>query len=268
MHATRLATSALLGMTALLAGCTDSTSASAGRPMSVSFATGSASPAATMSISPSGASRSITATSGANTLVISKAQVVVARMELARAGASCTSTSAAGDDQSDEHQCAELTLAPSLVDLPVDATIASPLQINIPAGTYSALEAKIRPVRGDADHGKGSAAFLTAHPEFAGVTVRVEGTYNGKAFVYTGAPRAEFETVFNPPIVVDAAPANVTVQVDLATWFKDASGALIDPSSTNADAMATIANNIRRSFRAFHDDDRNGKDDAGEHHGG
>lgn len=264
----RLAALALTTTAALaLAGCSDATSAAAGRPVSVSFATGVA-PAAAAVLIPAGQSRSVTATSGANTLVIDTAQVVVARMELQRAGASCTSAAAAGDDDADQHSCAELTLAPSIVNLPVDASITSPLQISIPAGTYSALEAKIRPVRADADHGKGSAAFLTAHPEFAGVTVRVTGTYNGRPFTYTGAPRAEFETSFNPPVVVDTAHVNITVHVDLATWFKDANGGLIDPATTNADAMAAIVNNIRRSFRAFHDDDRNDKDDASEHHGG
>jgi hypothetical protein len=262
-----LATSALLGATTLLAACADSTNPAAGRPVSISFSTAATTGGATLSRIDAGPARSVTATSGANTIVIDKAQVVVARMELAQAGASCASSAAAGDDEGDEHQCAELTLAPSVVDLPVDATMTSPMQITVPAGTYRALEARIRPIRADADHGKGSAAFLAAHPELAGVSVRVEGSYNGKAFVYTGAPRAEFETAFDPPIVVDAAPVNVTVHVDIASWFKDASGAMIDPSSTNAVDVATIASNIRRSFRAFHDDDRNDHDDAGEHHG-
>jgi hypothetical protein len=268
MRINHLASSALLGATMTLAGCSDSTSAAAGRPATISFST-AATAGTSASLSPFGSPlRSVTATSGGNTIVITKAQIVVARMELERSGASCGSDAAAGDDEHDEATCAEMTVAPSIVDLPVDATITSPIQVAIPAGTYRALEAKIRPVRADSDHGSGSSAFLTAHPEFAGVTVRVEGTYNGTPFVYTGAPRAEFETVFNPPIVVDASPVNVTVHVDLATWFKDANGALVNPASTNAMDQATIAYSISRSFRAFHDDDRNDRDDAGEHHGG
>lgn len=266
MRINTLATAALLGSTTMLGACADSTNATAGRPVSVSFSTAAASGAAA-SLSPAGmgASRSLTATSGANTIVITKAQVVVARMELERTGASCTSSAAAGDDEGDEHDCAELTLAPSLVDLPVDAALTTPLQIAIPAGTYRALEAKIRPLRTDSDKGKGSAAFLTAHPELAGVSVRVEGTYNGNPFVYKGTARAEFETEFNPPLVVDAAPVNVTVHVDLTNWFKSATGTLIDPMSTNSLDMATIASNIRRSFKAYHDDDRNDRDDRDDH---
>ena len=262
-----IGTTALLGATTALSACSDSTGAAAGRPVSISFSTNAAT-GASASLSPEsqGVLRSVTATSGSNTIVITKAQIVVARMELERVGASCVSSMAAGDDDADDHECAELTLAPAIVDLPVDASIATPLQISIPVGTYKALEAKIRPVKSSEDHGKASTAFLTAHPEFANVTVRVEGTYNGKAFVYTGAPRAEFETEFNPPLVVDAKPVNLTVHVDLATWFRNSAGALIDPASVDALDMQTILQNIRRSFRAYHDDDKNDRDDAVEHH--
>ncbi|MDB4898193.1 MAG: hypothetical protein JWN53_1, partial [Gemmatimonadetes bacterium] len=87
--------------------------------------------------------------------------------------------------------------------------------------------------------------------------------FNGTAFTYKGAPRAEFERAFNPPLVVDATPLNVTVGVDLDTWFKSSSGALIDPSTANAGGAnaGVVAENIKRSFRAFRDDDRNGHDD-------
>lgn len=262
-----LATSALLGATVALSACSDSTSAAAGRPVSISFSTSATGGAvASLASSVGGALRSLSTTSGSNTIVINKAQVVVARMELATTGASCTSTAAAGDDQDDEHDCPELTLAPSIVNLPVDSSLASPIQLSIPKGTYRALEAKIRAIRPDSDQGKASNAFLAANPTFNGVTVRVEGTYNGKAFVYTGAPRAEFETQFNPPITVDTGAVNVTVHVDMGSWFKDMTGALIDPSSTNPMDIATINNNIRRSFRAYRDDNRNDHDDAGEHH--
>ena len=41
---------------------------------------------------------------------------------------------------------------------------------------------------------------------------------------------------------------------------------LADPASVDALDMQTILQNIRRSFHAFHDDDKNDHDDAGEHH--
>jgi hypothetical protein len=50
--------------------------------------------------------------------------------------------------------------------------------------------------------------------------------------------------------------------VDIGSWFKDASGAVIDP--TNAANARAIERNIERSARVFEDDDHDGVDDHGE----
>ncbi|MFL5608109.1 MAG: hypothetical protein ACJ8AD_16780 [Gemmatimonadaceae bacterium] len=141
--------------------------------------------------------RDLSLTTGADALVITRAQLVVARMELQRLGAICTSDAPMGDDDVDENECAELELAPTVVDLPVNGTAVSILNASVPAGSYSALEAKIRLLRSDSEHGRSSSAFLTAHPELNGVSVVVEGTFNGSKFTYQGAPRVEFERTFN-----------------------------------------------------------------------
>ncbi len=267
-------TLASLCIGATLAACADSTSpGAAGRqPMAISFSSGPASGASASRTGVAGSLRSITATSGADAIVITKVQLVFARLELQKAGASCTSTSDAGDDEHvNENDCAELELAPSVVDVPVNGTVATALNVTVPAGTYSALEAKIRPVVTNKEHdGAGTSAFLVAHPEFAGVSVRVEGTFNGKAFTYTGTPRAELETVFNPALGVTDGGASITVHVDIASWFTTSSGALVDPATANAGGANEnlVAANIRQSFHAFRDDDHNGVDDRGEHGGG
>jgi hypothetical protein len=264
--------SILSGLTIIVAAgtlaCSDSTSPAAGRPVSVSFSTAASSAAAPARIATLGASRDVAAAPATDALVITKVQLVVARMELKRSGATCGGVVATGDDEVDEHECPELQVAPSVVEVPVNGTVVSPFTVNIPAGSYSALEAKIRPVRADNDHGAGSTTFLTAHPELNGVSVVVEGTFNGTAFTYKGAPRAEFEREFNPPLVVDDKPLNVTVNLDLASWFKTQSGTAIDPSTANTGGAnaAIVAENIRRSFRAFRDNDRDGHDD--DDHGG
>ena len=67
------------------------------------------------------------------------------------------------------------------------------LTLQLPAGTYRALEAKISPV---ATSDAGGAAFLSAHPEFANASVRVEGTFDGTPFVYSGSPNASLELGF------------------------------------------------------------------------
>ena len=265
MQFNTFATLAIVAVSGALA-CADNTAPAAGRPISVSFSTAPASGASFARTAAPGASLDLTSTVGTDVLVITKVQLVVARIELQQSGATCASTTASGDDEGDqrhESECAELQVAPSIVNLPVNGTVVSALDISIPPGTYSALEAKIRPLRNDSDHGQGSSAFLTAHPELNGVSVVVEGTFNGTPFTYKGAARSELERRFDPPLVIDASPLNITVNVDLASWFRSQSGGLIDPSTANAGGAnaATVADNIKRSFRAFRDDDHNGQDD-------
>jgi hypothetical protein len=228
--------------------------------VSLSFSTA---PAGGASLSSSAAASTAPA---ADALTFTSAKILVARMELQSAGATCTSQNVSGDDDHlNEQECAELQVGPTIVDLPLTAGTVQVLGGNIPAGTYSALEAKIRPIRAQGDKGKASAAFLTANPGWEGKSVIVTGTFtsNGvaKPFTYEGAPRAEFETTFPHPIAVGAAtdPVNLTVQVDVAKWFVDKSGATLDP--TVPANQATIAQNIRQSFRAFRDNNRDGRDD-------
>jgi hypothetical protein len=179
---------------------------------------------------------------------------VLARIELARADSANCTTEGSGTD------CEELRADPELVDLPVDQTVVTSLIAPVAPGTYTSFEGKVRLVQsGDV----GGAAFLTAHPEFAAATVRVEGTFNGVPFVYTGSAEAELELTFSPPLVVDSTGMNITVNVDLSTWFLDGSGALVDPTTANAGGpnASLVDHNIHRSFEAFEDDNRDGHED-------
>jgi hypothetical protein len=250
-----LAVSAITLASVALVACSDSTKPAGGRPVSLSFSTA---PTAGATFS-----RSADVTPApATDVAITSAKILVARMELQSVGASCTSENAAGDDDlQNEQECAELQVGPTIVTLPLTAGTIEVLGGSIPAGTYSALEAKIRPIRAQGDHGKASSAFLTANPTWEGKSVIVTGTYKGAPFTYEGTPRAEFETTFPNPIAIGAAtdPVNLTVQVDVAKWFVDNSGAALDP--TLPANQATIAQNIRQSFRAFRDNDHDGRDD-------
>jgi hypothetical protein len=250
-----------------MAACSDSTAPAARHLVSVSFATSTtSSPTASRIADPSASTSEAAA---ADNLVITKAQLVFARMELVKAGATCTTETAAGDDEvgDDGHECAELELAPSLVELPVNGTVASTLDVTVPEGSYSSLEAKLRPIRTSGDHGRASSAFLAAHPEASGVSVLVDGTFNGVPFSYRGDVSVGIEQGFSPPLAVTTAPINLTVNVDLATWFRTRTGTAIDPATANAGgANATlVADNIKRSFHAFRDDDRDGHDDGEGH---
>ena len=248
---------------ALTACSSDSTNPGGVTPgaVSLSFATtGSTTTSASISSNPSGVLALAAAT---DSLVITKAQVVLARLELQRSGATCVSTESAGDDdKTDNSSCAELELAPSIVSLSVSGGVTQALNSSIPSGTYTAFEAKIRAVEAKKT---ASTAFLTAHPEFAGASVRVEGTFNGKAFTYTGAPKAELEGLFSPALVADSTGANITINVDLTNWFRTSSGTLVDPATANAGGAnaSLVSSNIARSFKAFRDDNHDGRDDRG-----
>ncbi|MDQ2665726.1 MAG: hypothetical protein M3Z05_06920 [Gemmatimonadota bacterium] len=264
MRTNYLVSAGALALAAALSACSsDSTSPGSATPgtVALSFATTGASTTSRSIGTPGAGVFALTAAT--DSLVITKAQVVLARLELQRAGATCASTETAGDDEKqDDNSCAELELAPSIVNLSVNGGVTQALNSTIPTGTYSAFEAKIRVVEA---RKTASTAFLTAHPEMAGASVRVEGTFNGKAFTYTGAPKAEIEGLFNPALVADSTGANITINVDLTNWFRTSGGSLVDPATANAGgANATlVSSNIARSFKAFRDDDRDGRDDRG-----
>jgi hypothetical protein len=161
-------------------------------------------------------------------------------------------------------ECEELRADPSLVDLPTDNTIVTTLLVtSVPAGTYTDFEAKVHVVQST---DLGGAAFLAAHPTFAGVSVHAEGTFNGNHFTYDGTANAKLEVEFATPLVVDASGMNITVNVDLGSWFVDGTGALIDPTTANMGGAneALVVQNIHQSFDAFEDDNHDGKDDSTE----
>lgn len=243
----------------LVACSADSTSPSnsAAGSVSLSFA---ATGANTSSSSLSGGTFSgalVSSSASSDVLVITKAELVLAELELQRAGGSCADTTSSSSDS-----CEELELAPTKIDLAVNGNVISALTVPVPPGSYSALEAKITL----ADTGRsGGAALIAANPQLRGASVHVEGTFNGQAFVYTGTTRAQIESRFEPPLVADGSGINVTVSVDLTNWFKTSAGALIDPSTANAGGpnAELVSTNIARSFIAFRDDDRDGRDDSG-----
>jgi hypothetical protein len=220
-----------------------STSSPNSRPVSVSFSSQSA---ATVGA----ALGDVTVTAGTNTLVITKAQVVIRRIKLEQAvTATCADDDSTGDD------CAETSIGPVLVDLPLTTTTVSSISASIPDGTYRKIDFRIHKPGGDAN----DLAFVAANPTFANISIRVEGTFNGTAFVFTSALSEKEELEFNPPIVVDATNKNITVQIDLSTWFKSGT-TVINPTTANVGQVNEnlVRANIRASLRVLEDDDKNG----------
>jgi hypothetical protein len=190
---------------------------------------------------------------GGTTLIITKVELVVREIELERAdGAGCTS----GEDDA----CEEFEFGPVLVNLPLTPGAAQALDAEIPPGTYSEIEFEIhKPDDGD----PADQLFLQQHPDFAGISIRVTGTYDGVPFIHTTELDVEQELDLVPPLVVtEGTSTNITIFVDVSTWYL-VNGALVDPATANKDGAneSAVNNNIKDSFRAFEDPDGTGSDD-------
>ena len=104
--------------------------------------------------------------------------------------------------------------------------------VAVDTGTYDEVRFKIHKPRSDSGNPE-DAQFLAQHPEFEKVSIRVVGSFNGAPFVYTTDLNVQQQMEFDPPLVVADSVTNVdvTIRVDLANWFRDAGGNLVDPAT-------------------------------------
>ena len=216
------------------------TTAPGTRPLSLSVTSRSTAPT-------TGPSTSIVVGSGAAGITITAAQMTLGEIELSPSG-SCgaeTNEADAAGPANDNHEdsCEELDAGPVTVDLPVDGTTKAMLHVTVPTGTYEGLQAELLNVQ---------VVFTDA---------------SGAKHTFTSNAEAKLEMRFSAPLTVAAGGTlNVTVDIDVSSWFKDASGAVLDPTNpANADA---INDNIRKSFHAFDDENQDGVDDHEEGTGG
>ena len=214
-------------------------------------------------------------TDGTNTLDIMYVGVVLREIELERVeGLDCDlfdddefgdDHSEGGDSDEGEHDddCEEFETGPFLLEPALDGSVEHIASIEIPEGFYNELEFDIHKVSDEED-----IDFIAAHPEFEGISIRVDGTFNGVSFVFTQDLDEEQEIEFDTPIEIsaNAGPANITLHLDLATWFVTDLGDLVDPATANSggDNEGLVERNIKHSIDVFEDDDRDGHDD--DHH--
>ena len=105
---------------------------------------------------------------------------------------------------------------------------------------------------------------MLANPTMEGKSIAVEGTYNGDPFSYETDLNEEQEFDLIPNLVIgeDAPATNITIRLDVSTWFVDANGNLFDPATAaKGEPNENLAeNNIKNSIDAFEDEDRDGDD--------
>jgi len=224
------------------------------------------------------AAADVVVTKGADNIVISQVQLVARKIRLRRSDGSCTedpdqdeapaSLLATGGKTNDEgaqgdedEDCPVLKLGPLLLEPPLTDGAVTTFSADVPVGTYTKLRIQIHKPKGDKDQ-----AFLAAHPDFAGVSIRVKGTFDGAPFTFDSPLTEEEEIVLPTPVDVTLAGTTAfTLFLDVRGWFLDSTGAaLVNPTSPLV--RSQIEHNIRASFRAFRDEDHDGDDDGHEGH--
>lgn len=258
MRRTAMQTAAVLAAAAAMSACADSGSPSTDAQLNFNLATRAAAPAVASAMSLATAGTPETYTDGTNTLVIDQVQLVLREIELKRAEATTTCGDSSGGDA-----CEELELGPLLLDLPLGGTGGAARSFSVPVapGTYDEVEFEIHKPSSSDD-----AAFVQANPGFAGVSIKVTGTYNGQGFTFTSDLDAEEEIELNPPLVTTESTAtDLTLFVDLDRWFRDGSGNLVDPATANTGNAneSLVESNITSTLHAFEDEDHDGSDDHG-----
>jgi hypothetical protein len=232
----RNAVAGLLAAVALSA-CSDGTGPGDGSvPVTLAIGAGTGSAAAV----PLAASE---ITLGENTLQIDEVRLVLRKIALHRQadGEDC--------DEAGEAACDVLWLGPMLVNLALDGSTSHAFTVDAAPGTFRRMLFQLHKPAGQAD-----LAFVALNPGMAGVSVRVTGTFDGEPFAYTTDLTVVQHTALEPPLdVADGVPTELTLWVDVATWFTNQAGTgLINPGDLGVGGQldARIRQNIRQSFRA------------------
>jgi hypothetical protein len=187
-------------------------------------------------VSATGGSAAFALGSANSALDIQSADVVFSEVTFEGAGVDGNDNEDSDTDSDSDHAGnARFRSGPVTVALPLSGGVITPLTGQLPLGTYSRLE---------------------MDAEF----VRVRGTYNGQQFDVTVPVNAELELRLEPPLAVTASsdPVNVSVAIQVADWFRDRNGNVIDPRQlqTNATLRSEFRSRVRASFKAFEDQDR------------
>ncbi|NIR46422.1 MAG: hypothetical protein GWN99_18425 [Gemmatimonadetes bacterium] len=234
-------------VTGLLVGCSDATGPGGTEAVSLSFGLsgGSASPA------PGLFAAELQLSDGTNTLVVQSAELVLRELELEKI------ETAGCDSEPSDDNCEEFEIGPFLVSLPLDGSTSQTITAQVDPGIYDEIEFDIHKPE---DNTAGDLDFIAANPNFADISIRVTGTYNGQSFLYTSDLNEEQEIELTSPLTVGSEPTNVTLTIDISTWFASTSGALIDPRTANKGEPneQLVKNNIRLSIEGFRDDDHDG----------
>lgn len=185
---------------------------------------------------------------GDNILIIDQAKFIVRKLELEQ-----------GEGEGDHGEDFDVNLGPFVVNLDLTQKVVVAAVAVIPAGNYHEIKFQIHKL--SPNESVSDPDFVEGNPPHNRYSVIVRGSFNGVPFVYkswvTFAREIEFE---NQPISLsEVTSVNITIKLDLFTWF-DSNGVILDP--TDPANRPLIDQNIRESFRsAFRDLNKDGDPD-------
>jgi len=251
-----------LAATALVAACDSGTGPSADGTGNVTLSVTSlpAGQPAQAAATPFMTAASDTLTdSQANELILTKVEIVLREIELERMSDDACDSLSFNDDA-----CEKFATGPILLDLPLNGEVEQLISVEADTGVYDEVEFEIHKVSDDDPE---DAEFRRQYADMVGKSIRVQGSFNGQPFTFETDIDEEQEYDLVPPLVIDemTESVNVTLTIDVAAWFRDHSGDLVNPQSANkgGDNESMVNENIKQSFEAFEDDDKDGESDDG-----
>lgn len=222
----------LLPLAALgLVGCDEGLGPDGEVPLSVSFAVEPRAGLAGMR-----AEAGLTAAAAAGTLTLDGVSLNVEELVLEREdgdGGVDSDGDSEADSDSDHEGNEKFVVEGTMIDLPLDGGLITPLSQPVPAGFYEEIELDIQ-------------------------SVRLTGSVDGEAFDVLVPADLELEMEFEPPMEVTGDETfNITISIDPVAWLENDDGTFIDPRdlATDAALMNTVRQRMALSFEAFEDSD-------------
>ena len=193
---------------------------------------------------------------GHHTLTLERVRLVVGGVTLREDGAAaCQTTPPFGAG------CEVLERGLVLLEAPLDGSLRSVVASLVRPARYDALGLRLHaPRRGVPD----DSVFLDIHGSFEGISVRVEGLWDGEPFLFERPLDEERWIDVNALSVESGRTVNVTLRLDPSTWFRSDDGRLIDPRVAALDPVtgAAVEARIRTSIAAFEDENVDGIADS------
>lgn len=145
---------------------------------------------------------------------------------------------------------------PQILNLDLSGGVNTLATAEIPVGSYHKVSFRIHKPEDNED--PGDSDFYESSSGNDRYSVVVKGHVGETPFTFRSRKTSKQRVDLNPALVIEeeGSEVNVTLTVDVASWFMDEDGNELDPLDEGDEN--DIDDAIRRSFRGFRDDDRSG----------